>query len=125
LLRSGVKNIADRVTRMAAAPTVIVEAVGAGAALCSTTSFAPQLVKLWREKTGEAVSLRMYVLTVAAFSLWSVYGVMLASWPLVASNLISLALSSAILLLKYRYRDREAGQSAAPPNRAPAPARRP
>jgi MtN3 and saliva related transmembrane protein len=109
---------------MAAAPIAIVEAVGAGAALCSTASFLPQLVKLWREKTGEAVSLRMYLLTVTGFSLWSVYGALLASWPLVASNLISLGLSSAILLLKWRYRDREAGQSAAPPNQAPAPGRR-
>jgi MtN3 and saliva related transmembrane protein len=91
---------------MGLTPTFLVQVIGVGAALCSTTSFAPQLLKLWRDKTGEAVSLRMYVLTVAGFSLWSVYGLMLASWPLAAANLISLALSSAILLLKLRYRDR-------------------
>ena len=104
---------------MAGTPVVIVETVGTIAALCSVTSFVPQLVKLVREKTGEAVSLRMYALTVTGFSLWSAYGFMLGSWPLVASNLISLGLSSAILLLKWRYR--EADQTA---DRAPAPARR-
>ena len=57
----------------------------------------------------------MYVLTVSAFTLWSAYGFMLGSWPLVASNLISLMLSCAILVLKVRYRDREAGQAPAPP----------
>ncbi len=48
----------------------------------------------------------MFVLTVAAFSLWSAYGLMLRSWPLAASNLISLALSAAIRSLKLKYRDR-------------------
>lgn len=82
------------------------EALGVAAAICSTTSFIPQLIKLVREKTADAISTRMYALTVTAFSLWSVYGLMLKSWPLVVSNLISLGLSSAILLLQLRYRGR-------------------
>jgi MtN3 and saliva related transmembrane protein len=100
---------------MAPLPPIIVNIVGTGAALCSTTSFVPQVIKIWREKTGEAVSLPMYVLTVSAFALWSAYGFMLGSWPLVASNLVSLTLSFAILVLKVRYRSREAGQAPAPP----------
>jgi MtN3 and saliva related transmembrane protein len=87
---------------------IMVEVLGAGAAICSTTSFIPQLIKLLRDKTSGDLSLRMYALTVTAFSLWSVYGLMLKSWPLVVSNLISLALSSAILLLDLRYRGRGA-----------------
>ena len=58
------------------------------------------------ERTAEAVSARMFMLTVAAFALWSGYGLMLRSWPLLASNLISLALAAAILLLKLRFRGR-------------------
>ena len=100
---------------MAPPPTLLVNVIGTGAALCSTASFVPQVVKIWREKSGEAVSLRMYVLTVSAFTLWSVYGFMLGSWPLVASNLVSLALSCAILALKLRYRDRGAGQAPGSP----------
>jgi MtN3 and saliva related transmembrane protein len=96
-------------------PQIILEGVGAGAAVCSTTSFLPQLVKLAREKTAEAVSARMFALTVAAFALWSVYGLMLRSWPLVISNLISLGLSGAILLLKLRYRDRDEARVAPGP----------
>jgi MtN3 and saliva related transmembrane protein len=85
---------------------ILVDVVGALAAMCSTTSFAPQLVKLWRDKQGGEVSLGMYVLTVSAFVLWSVYGLMLGSWPLMVANLVSLALASAILILKLRYRGR-------------------
>jgi MtN3 and saliva related transmembrane protein len=100
------------------APHILVVAVGTGAAICSTTSFLPQLAKLIRERTAEAVSFRMYALTVTAFSLWSFYGVMLASWPLVASNLISLALSCAILALKWRYRDRGEAPGRGDPGRS-------
>ena len=96
-------------------PQILVEALGAAAAICSTTSFIPQLIKLVRDKTSQEVSVRMYVLTVTAFSLWSVYGLMLKSWPLVASNLISLALSSAILLLDLRYRGRGEAQASPAP----------
>ena len=57
----------------------------------------------------------MFVLTVAAFSLWSGYGLMLKSWPLVIANLVSLALSAAILVLKLRYRGRDDARIAPAP----------
>jgi MtN3 and saliva related transmembrane protein len=85
---------------------LVVEAVGTGAALCSTASFVPQVQRLLREKSAEALSLRMYALTVAAFGLWSAYGIMLGSWPLVASNLVCLGLATTILVLTLRYRER-------------------
>ncbi|OYX35130.1 MAG: hypothetical protein B7Y99_04590 [Caulobacterales bacterium 32-69-10] len=87
----------------------LINAVGVAAALCSMTSFTPQLLKIWRERDASAVSLRMYVVTVTGFSLWTAYGVLLGSWPLIGSNLVSLGLSAAILALKLRF-DREAVQ---------------
>jgi MtN3 and saliva related transmembrane protein len=93
---------------------VLSDAIGAGAAICSTTSFAPQLLKIWREKASADVSLRMYVLTVGAFVLWIAYGALLGSWPLLAANVVSLALASAILLLQLRYRGRGPGDRSRP-----------
>lgn len=81
----------------------IINGVGAAAALCSMSSFAPQVVKIWRERDASAVSLRMYVVTVTGFALWTAYGALLGSWPLVGSNLVSLGLSAAVLALKLRY----------------------
>ena len=77
----------------------IANAVGAGAALCSMASFAPQVVKLWREKDASAIWLRTYAVTVAGFSLWVAYGALLKSWPLTESNGVCVALSAAILAL--------------------------
>lgn len=98
--------------------SIVIDVIGAAAAVCSTTSFAPQLVKIWRDKRSGEVSVKMYLLTVGAFALWSAYGFMLKSWPLVAANLVSLGLASAILTLQLRYRGR------AGPADPPRPARR-
>lgn len=81
----------------------IVDLVGTGAALCSMVSFAPQLIKIWRERDAEQVSLRMYALTVTGFTLWLSYGLLLGSWPVTVSNAVCLTLSTAILLLKWRF----------------------
>jgi MtN3 and saliva related transmembrane protein len=77
--------------------------VGAAAAIASMTSFAPQLLKIWRERDASSVSLRMYVVTVTGFSLWIAYGVLIGSWPVMAANTVCLLLSGAILVLKGRF----------------------
>lgn len=81
---------------------LLANAVGVGAALCSMTSFVPQIRKIWRERDASSVSLRMYVVTVTGFSLWTAYGVLIGSWPVVGSNIICLLLSGAVLALKWR-----------------------
>jgi MtN3 and saliva related transmembrane protein len=78
-------------------------AVGTAAALLSITSFAPQIVKIWREKDASSVSLRTYVVTVAGFCCWIVYGVLIQAWPVIASNLACLAMSGAVLILRWRF----------------------
>jgi MtN3 and saliva related transmembrane protein len=95
---------------------LIVNAVGVAAALCSMSSFLPQVIKIVRERDASSVSLRMYLVTVTGFSLWTAYGTMLGSWPLIVSNLVSLGLSAAILVLKLRFDDKQKGpQSPAAP----------
>lgn len=88
--------------------SLLITVVGVGAAVCSMTSFAPQLFKIWKEKDASSVSLRMYLVTVAGFILWTVYGVMIGKWPIVASNAVCLAMSAAVLGLKLRYPGAEA-----------------
>jgi MtN3 and saliva related transmembrane protein len=91
-----------------------VSVVGTAAATCSMASFVPQIVKIVREHDASAVSLRMYMVTVVGFGFWITYGLMIASWPVVVSNAISLALSGAILALKWRLSSRPATAGARP-----------
>jgi MtN3 and saliva related transmembrane protein len=86
---------------------LVANAVGVAAALCSMTSFGPQIVKIWRERDASSVSLRMYVVTVTGFSLWIAYGILIGSWPVAGSNVVCLLLSGTILVLKWRFRGRD------------------
>jgi MtN3 and saliva related transmembrane protein len=82
---------------------IAINAVGVVAAVCSMSSFIPQALKIIRERDASSVSARMYFVTVAGFASWTLYGVLLKSWPLVGSNSVSLALAGLILVLKLRY----------------------
>lgn len=81
----------------------LVNLVGTAAALCSMVSFTPQIIKIWRERDASSVSLRMYVVTVTGFILWTIYGVLIDSWPVMAANAVCLILSATILVLKWRF----------------------
>ena len=85
--------------------SLLINVIGTGAALSTITSFVPQIIKIIRERDASSVSLRMYALTVSAFSLWTIYGVMLGAWPLVAANSVSLTLAATALVCKWRFRD--------------------
>lgn len=77
--------------------------VGTGAALCSMSSFVPQILKILRERDASSVSLRMYAVTVTGFSLWVAYGVLTGGWPVIGANAVCLVLSATILALKWRF----------------------
>ncbi|NJC41656.1 MtN3 and saliva related transmembrane protein [Brevundimonas alba] len=80
-------------------------AVGSAAALCSITSFAPQMVKIWKTKDASSVSLKTYSLTVTCFVLWTAYGVMTEAWPITIANACALVMSGGVLAMKWKFRD--------------------
>jgi MtN3 and saliva related transmembrane protein len=77
-------------------------ALGIVAGLLSTASFVPQVWKAWKERNTKAISMRMYIVTVTAFTLWTIYGFLIGNFTLIVFNLLSLALSATILGLKIR-----------------------
>ena len=85
---------------------LVANAVGVAAALCSITSFAPQMVKIWKERDASAVSLKTYSLTVTCFVLWTAYGVMTTAWPIIVANACALLMSAGVLAMKWKFRDR-------------------
>jgi MtN3 and saliva related transmembrane protein len=72
----------------------------------------PQLLKLLRSRDASGVSTRMYAISAAGFTLWTIYGVGLGATVLVASNLICLGLVGTILGLRLRFRQRGGPQPA-------------
>ncbi len=83
--------------------------VGTLAALCSITSFAPQMIKIWKERDASSVSLKTYSLTVICFVLWTTYGVLTGAWPIIVANAFAMIMASGVLLMKWRFRDPRTG----------------
>jgi MtN3 and saliva related transmembrane protein len=70
------------------------------AATLSMVSFVPQAWAIIRARNTNGISLRMYLITVAGFMTWLLYGVMSMQWAIIVQNIICLALSSFILMMK-------------------------
>ena len=86
---------------------LVANIVGTAAALCSITSFAPQMIKIWKDRDASNVSLKTYSLTVTCFVLWTVYGAMTTAWPIIVANACALVMAAAVLGMKWRFRDGE------------------
>ena len=81
--------------------------IGSTAAVCTTVSFLPQLVRVWRRKSAADISLVMFLLFSFGVACWLVYGIGIGSGPITAANAVTLALALAILTLKLRYDGRQ------------------
>ena len=92
---------------------LLTNAIGTAAALFSITSFVWQIRKIVQTKDASSVSLKTYAFTVTCFVLWVIYGVRIESWPIVGANAVALLMSGTVLVLKWRYRDQEAGGQSA------------
>jgi MtN3 and saliva related transmembrane protein len=79
------------------------EMIGTVAAVCTTISFAPQLVRVLRRKSADDISLGMFLFFSLGVFLWLIYGIRIHSLPVMEANAITLVLSVAILILKLHY----------------------
>jgi 5'(3')-deoxyribonucleotidase/uncharacterized protein with PQ loop repeat len=77
--------------------------VGTIAACCSTLAFLPQLVKV-RRQGGDDVSSAMLAMYLGGLGLWLVYGVVNGAGSIIGANLASIALVSAVAVVKVRGR---------------------
>jgi MtN3 and saliva related transmembrane protein len=82
---------------------LITTLIGLVAAVCTTGSFLPQVVRAWRTRSTRDVSAWMFALLVTGNTLWLVYGALIGDLPILIANLVTLGLVSTILALKLRY----------------------
>jgi MtN3 and saliva related transmembrane protein len=77
--------------------------LGLLAGTLTTIAFVPQVLKIYRTKSGRDISGRMIALFTAGVGLWLVYGLLIASTPIIFANTVTLVLAVAIIVLKVRY----------------------
>ncbi len=80
------------------------DGLGLLAGALTTASFVPQVTKIWRSKSAEDVSLKMFVAFCIGVGLWLTYGVIKKDWAIMLTNGVTLLLGLAILVMKIRYK---------------------
>lgn len=81
----------------------LLEWIGSAAAFCTTISFLPQLIRVWRRKSAHDISLSMFLIFSFGLICWLIYGLGIGSRPIIAANTATLVLALSILALKVRY----------------------
>jgi MtN3 and saliva related transmembrane protein len=78
--------------------------IGLLAGALTTVAFVPQVVKVYRSRSTGDISLSMYLIITTGYVLWLLYGILIASMPVILANIVTLVLAFTILVLKVRYR---------------------
>lgn len=73
------------------------------AAALTTAAFIPQVIKMWRTKKTEDVSLLMLIVFATGILLWLIYGVILNDLPIMLANSVTFVLVMVLLFFKLKY----------------------
>lgn len=77
--------------------------LGLLAGLLTTSYLLPQVIKTWKDKKTEDLSLLSFLILIPGNILWLVYGLVITDFPLIAANSLTLVFSSTILFFKLKY----------------------
>ncbi|MEC4817300.1 MAG: SemiSWEET transporter [Scytonema sp. PMC 1069.18] len=80
--------------------------LGLLAAILTTFSFLPQMLKTWKTKSAKDVSLIMLIAFNTGVFLWLIYGIALRALPIILANGTTLVFNLIILGLKIKYKSR-------------------
>ena len=81
-----------------------IEIIGLIAAFFTTAAFVPQVVKTWKTKEVENLSLSMYLVMLTGVILWLIYGININSLSIILANIVTITLVCVIIILKLRYK---------------------
>lgn len=85
----------------------LVTALGLLAATLTTLAFLPQVIKTWRLKSAEDLSLGTFSMFFAGVLCWLIYGWLIGDLPIILANSVTLVLAGAVLVQAVVYRRRE------------------
>lgn len=81
--------------------------VGIAASAFTGTASIPQFIKIARSKKADDISAVMVLVLIAGLGLWVYYGILKEDWILLVANTIPCLVNMGILLLWFRYKDKD------------------
>jgi Uncharacterized conserved protein len=82
---------------------MFVTILGYIAGTITTASFFPQLIKIYRNKKADEISITMYSIITLGMIMWIIYGVYLKSYPIIIANSISTLATLLIMIFSIKY----------------------
>jgi len=79
--------------------------LGTIAGIITSSSFIPQVIKIFKTKEVRDISLLMYLFLSAGITMWVGYGIMVKSFPIIFANAMGLLFSLTVVVTKLLYRD--------------------
>ena len=77
--------------------------LGYVAGILVVISLLPQVIKSWRTKSTNDISLLRYIIYISGLVLWIAYAMIIRNGPVAIMNAIGLVLALLILILKLKY----------------------
>ncbi len=77
--------------------------IGYAAGATTTLAFLPQVIKVWRSRSVQDISLGMYLVITVGLVLWIWYGLRTGSTPVVVGNVLILLQTVLVLVAKIRF----------------------
>ncbi len=74
------------------------------AGILTTIAFLPQVIKSWKTRKTEDISIVMFLILCLGIFLWIIYGLLIKDFPIILANLITFILAFIILFFKLKYK---------------------
>lgn len=84
-------------------PMALMDYIGYAAAICTTSAYIPQVVRVWRTRSTKDISLKMFLVLITGLALWLTYGFLKSEVPIIAANGVTLMLAGTILFFKLKH----------------------
>ena len=84
-----------------------IQIVGMIAGIFTAASLIPQLIKTFKTKKGEEISIVMLITLMCGIATWIYYGILRKDFPIIVTNSFSFLLNIILVVLKGKYKKRE------------------
>lgn len=83
---------------------MIVDIIGFTAGALTLINMLPQVIKSYRTKSVEDVSFLMVLIFALSMVLWTIYGVMIKSMPIIIADAVGFLISLVQIILMFIYK---------------------
>ena len=80
-----------------------IQILGMTAGSISAITFLPQVIKTWKTKSADDISLLMFTFATVSVVMWLVYGIILRDVPIIYTNSLVLVCSLIMLYFKFKF----------------------